>query len=177
LHNEDEHVSHLRQVFERLKEAGLIINSEKCRFALPEVIYLGHKINSSGIESTADFEAPSVVITHQGSQFESNIFTELSHLLGIERKSTTAYIPACNGFVERWHHTLKIEITCHANMPNTQWTRVLPTVLLGLRSIYREEFKSIPEEYVYGANIRLPGDFLDTSPNSTCSSEFVKELK
>ncbi|GFS91371.1 transposon Ty3-I Gag-Pol polyprotein [Nephila pilipes] len=38
----------------RLKEAGLIINTEKCRFSLPGVIYLGHKINALGIEPTAE---------------------------------------------------------------------------------------------------------------------------
>ncbi|GFS69967.1 retrovirus-related Pol polyprotein from transposon 17.6 [Nephila pilipes] len=77
------------------------------------------------------------------------------------------YNPACNGFVERWHRTMKTAITCHSNMPNTQWTRELPTVLLGLRSIYSEEFKGTPAKCIYGTNIRLPGDFLQTFPNST----------
>ncbi|GFU20314.1 retrovirus-related Pol polyprotein from transposon 17.6 [Nephila pilipes] len=53
-HNDDEHLSHLCQIFERLKEAGLIINAGKCRFDLLEVIYLGHKINAFGIEPTAE---------------------------------------------------------------------------------------------------------------------------
>ncbi|GFT64723.1 putative retrotransposable element [Nephila pilipes] len=72
------------------------------------------------------FGTPSVVITDQGSQFQSNLFTELAHLLGIKQKRTSSNNSACNGFVERWHHTLKTAITCHANMPKTQWTRVLP---------------------------------------------------
>ncbi|GFU27999.1 uncharacterized protein NPIL_188311 [Nephila pilipes] len=90
------------------------------------------------------FGMPSVVITDQGSQFESNLFTKRAHVLGIKWKRTTANNPA---------------------------------FLLGLHSIYCKEFKCTPAECVYGTDIRLPRDFLHTFPNSTGSSEFVKELK
>ncbi|GFT02072.1 transposon Ty3-I Gag-Pol polyprotein [Nephila pilipes] len=94
---------------------------------------------------------------------------KLAHLLRLKRKGTTVYNPASNEFVERWHRSLKTAITCHGHMPNTWRTRALPTVLLGLHSINREEFKCTPAECVYRTNV--------LSPNSTCSSEFVKELK
>ncbi|GFT10969.1 putative retrotransposable element [Nephila pilipes] len=140
--NDEEHASNLRQVFERLKEAGLIFNTEKCRYALPESGTVASAVHNGWISR---FGKPSAVITDQGSQFESNLITELAHLLGIKRKRTMAYNPVCNGFVERWH-----AINCHANMPNTQWTQVLLMVLPGLCSIYREEFKGTPAECVYG---------------------------
>ena len=118
------------------------------------------------------FGTPSVIVTDQGSQFESSLFTELARLLGIKRKRTTSYNPACNGFIERWHRTLKNSIKCHNN---SQWTKVLSSVLLGLRSTFREEFQTTPAELVYGSNLRLPSDFLHESQVSTDISTFAEK--
>jgi hypothetical protein len=42
----EEHVAHLRQVFERLREYGLRCAIAKCRFGVQELPYLGHVIGS-----------------------------------------------------------------------------------------------------------------------------------
>ena len=44
-------LEHVRQVFVRLKDAGLKINEKKCRFAVDEIVFLGFKIhnNSRGL--------------------------------------------------------------------------------------------------------------------------------
>lgn len=47
--DENEHLSHLRQVFERLKKYQLTINPEKCVFMKSEVKFLGHQVSCSGI--------------------------------------------------------------------------------------------------------------------------------
>lgn len=39
-----EHISHLREVFGRLREAGLSVKAEKCQLGRAEVTYLGHVI-------------------------------------------------------------------------------------------------------------------------------------
>ncbi|CAG8753484.1 9043_t:CDS:1, partial [Funneliformis mosseae] len=44
------HCNHVKQVFTRLKEAGLKIKSEKCTFAVSEVSYLGHIVGSNRIK-------------------------------------------------------------------------------------------------------------------------------
>ncbi|XP_015913674.2 uncharacterized protein [Parasteatoda tepidariorum] len=62
---------------------------------------------------------------------------------------------------------------CHNN---PQWTKVLPTVLLGLRSTFREEFQTTPSKLVYGSNIRLPSDFLHETQASTDISTFAGQL-
>lgn len=45
----DEHLSHLAQVFQRLRNAKLTLKPDKCHFAVARVIYLGHVISKSGI--------------------------------------------------------------------------------------------------------------------------------
>ncbi|XP_033214030.1 uncharacterized protein LOC117171086 [Belonocnema kinseyi] len=44
----EEHETHLRVVFERLKKAGLRINPNKCTFGVSELTFLGHLISGEG---------------------------------------------------------------------------------------------------------------------------------
>ena len=45
----DDHLMHLKQVFERLRRAGLKLKPRKCVFLKPDIQYLGHVISRSGI--------------------------------------------------------------------------------------------------------------------------------
>jgi hypothetical protein len=45
----EEHKKHLRTIFERLREFGLVINLEKCTFGASEVTFIGHCINKDGV--------------------------------------------------------------------------------------------------------------------------------
>ena len=50
----EEHLDHLKQVFERLQEANLTLKPGKCKFAAEKVLYLGHQISENGIEVNTD---------------------------------------------------------------------------------------------------------------------------
>lgn len=119
---------------------------------------------------------PLRVTTDQGRQFESHLFKHLNRLTGTTHLRTTAYHPAANGMVERLHRQLKAAIRCHQNQ---QWTDTLPTVLLGIRSAWKEDLQSTAAELLYGQTIRLPGEFLTaTNPQSDDSvPEFVQKLR
>ena len=45
----EEHLTRLRQVFERLRHADLKLGAEKCTFAAKEVSYLGHRVMEEGL--------------------------------------------------------------------------------------------------------------------------------
>lgn len=45
----NQHFEHLHAVFLRLRQYGLIINKEKCKFAVPSIEFLGHRITADGI--------------------------------------------------------------------------------------------------------------------------------
>ena len=47
---DEEHLEHLRIIFQRLKEAGLKLKRLKCDFMKTQIQYLGHLISSSGIQ-------------------------------------------------------------------------------------------------------------------------------
>ena len=46
----EEHLDHIKQVFERFRKANLTLKPSKCNFAQESVLYLGHKISTKGIE-------------------------------------------------------------------------------------------------------------------------------
>ncbi len=48
------HYTALRKVCERLRQVGMTVNKDKCRFFQTEIEFLGHKINERGIQKTQD---------------------------------------------------------------------------------------------------------------------------
>lgn len=104
----------------------------------------------------ARFGVPTKVTTDQGRQFESQLFGKLEKLLGFTRQRTTAYHPQANGLVERFHRHLKGALMCHEE----PWTDVLPMVLLGIRTAWKEDIKATAAEMIYGETLRIPGDFI-----------------
>ena len=48
--NWDDHISHLRTVFQQLQSAGLSVKLKKCQFGQSKVHYLGHRIGGGSIE-------------------------------------------------------------------------------------------------------------------------------
>lgn len=50
----DEHLQTLTRIFDRLTEAGLTINPEKCRFCRPELKYLGYVVDHQGLHVDPD---------------------------------------------------------------------------------------------------------------------------
>lgn len=123
------------------------------------------------------FGCPVRITTDQGRQFESNLFTTLSKLMGIKKIRTTSYHPQSNGLVERWHRTMKAAIMARGNTKD--WSQELPTVLLGLRTTLRQGCDASPAQMVYGSNVRIPGIFFDENKkykNFTPES-FVEELQ
>ena len=47
--SQEEHEAHLRQLFGRLQEHGLVISLSKCQFGVNEIDFLGHCVNQQGV--------------------------------------------------------------------------------------------------------------------------------
>ncbi|KAG8189090.1 hypothetical protein JTE90_028634 [Oedothorax gibbosus] len=67
------------------------------------------------------FGVPECISTDQGRSFESDLCHALMKFLGTEKLRTTAYNPASNGLVERFHRQLKQAIRCQAT---DKWVQV-----------------------------------------------------
>ena len=104
---------------------------------------------------------PDTLVTDNGTNFTSNMFTALSQSLGFKLKHTTTYNPESNGIIERCHRTLKTALTTHCQ--STDWSRKLPWILLSLRTTPHSALNAAPAEVLYGKNIRIPADLLPQS--------------
>ena len=51
---EEQHREHLRILFKRLNDYGVVINSAKCEFGVNEITFLEHTVNTNGIKSLAE---------------------------------------------------------------------------------------------------------------------------
>ena len=75
--------------------------------------------------------------------------------------------------IERFHRTPKAALMCH----KTSWPKLLPSVMLGLRTVLKEEIGASPAELLYGATIRIPGDFVVQDNRPVEKGEFLKQLR
>ena len=87
----------------------------------------------------------------RGTQFESLFFDALVKLIGSRKIRTTAYHPCANGMIERWYRSLKSAIKCHETQG---WTEILPMVLLGLRTSFKEDIQASAAELVFGTTVK-----------------------
>ncbi|XP_071445435.1 uncharacterized protein [Hetaerina americana] len=71
---------------------------------------------------------------------------------------------------------MKAAIRCHET---EDWVDVLPAILLGLRSAWKEDLKSTAAELVYGEPLRLPGEFLSPPQDFSMGDQtsYVVQLK
>ncbi|CAK1584942.1 unnamed protein product [Parnassius mnemosyne] len=123
----------------------------------------------------ARFGCPTDIVTDRGRQFESHLFNYLSKIIGFKHRRTTAYHPASNGLVERFHRQLKTAITCHAD---SNWTESLPLVLLGIRSAFKADLQCSSAELVYGEPLRLPGEFFESTVSTTTDiTDFTARIR
>ncbi|BHF64801.1 hypothetical protein SprV_0200780800 [Sparganum proliferum] len=117
------------------------------------MVFLTHWISTFGV--------PATFTTDRGSQFQSSLYREFTRLLGCAHITTTAYHPASNGLVERLRRQLK-----SALMSQTE------------SAAWKEDIQCNAAELVYGAPLRLHGEFVQSSTTTTnIPSTFVQQLK
>ncbi|GFT10653.1 transposon Ty3-I Gag-Pol polyprotein [Nephila pilipes] len=115
------------------------------------------------------FGCPVIIISEQGTNFQSNLFRELTRVLGCNKIRSAANHPQANGIIERLHYHLKSILKTHNQI---KWIEILPIILLGLRSALKGNIKATCSQIVYGITLRLPSDLvtsgsIDQIPNLT----------
>ena len=98
------------------------------------------------------FGVPATLTSDRGAQFTSSVLAGVCRILGISTSQTTSFHPQSNGMIERFHR---------ARAADSDWVSQLPLVLLGLRSVPKEDTGFSVSEAVYGSPLTVPGEFLE----------------
>ncbi|XP_064087495.1 uncharacterized protein LOC135202170 [Macrobrachium nipponense] len=101
-------------------------------------------------------DIPKEILSDRGTQFKSDLMSEINKLLCIKAIYTSPYHASCNGMVERMNGTLKnmLKKICMDN-PN-EWDKYINVVLFAYREIPNDSLKFSPFELLYGRNVRGP---------------------
>nr|VZI00041.1 unnamed protein product [Spirometra erinaceieuropaei] len=179
--NGEEHKENHALVFDRLDQFGVVVNPSKCVLGEPSLEFLGHHVDSEGLRPlpsktetimkvfvsrwVAMFGVPSTVSTDRDAQFESALFQTLLSFFGCTRIRTTAYHPAANGMVERFHRQLKTVLRAVEHLGN--WSDNLSLALLGIRVALKSDLDCSAVELVFGTTLRLPGEMVTPTSRGT----------
>ena len=115
------------------------------------------------------FGVPLSVVTDRGAQFESELFSELSNIIGFSHVRTTSYHPQANGLIERHHRSLKS--TIRARREN--WFYSLPIVLLGYRMTPNYTGFS-PFTAVTGTHMMCPHPLITDSSSTVTNHDTIQ---
>ena len=103
---------------------------------------------------------PARLLSDQGKQFESELFTELCRFANIKKLRTSPYRPATNGLIERWHRTLNSMLAKVVSSDQRNWTDHLPGVLAAYRATVHEATDFTPNYLMLLRQVRLPNDLV-----------------
>jgi len=95
---------------------------------------------------------PKDIITDRGTIFTSDLWKEITKLLGIERPLSTAFHPQTDGQTERTNATLEQYLRAYSNYQQDNWCELLPMAEFAYNNGYQETIKHTPFFANYGMN-------------------------
>lgn len=97
-------------------------------------------------------------------------------LLGTVKIRTTAYHPMSNGLIERFYRWLK-EALRASTLPD-YWLENLPSALLGMRIVLKEDIGFNASELLYRQTLTIPGHFLHSDVDHVLGlTQYVDRLR
>jgi transposase InsO family protein len=125
------------------------------------------------------YGVPFQLISDQGRNFESKLFTEVCKLFEIRKTRTTPYRPSANGQVERYNRTIMQVVRCYTGKSQNQWDVSVPQAAGALRASVNRATDFTANEMLFGGDINMPAHIMfPPPPSKTCEDEstYVSEL-
>jgi transposase InsO family protein len=100
---------------------------------------------------------PQMVLTVRGSNFMSEILTNICKLLKIKKIKCTAYHPQSNGALERTHRVLVEYLLCFILEDQSDWVKWLPYATFMFNMTPHTATGYHPHEILFGRKPNIPG--------------------
>jgi len=123
------------------------------------------------------FGTPESIVTDQGSNFMSELFTNICKLLKIKKLRTTAYHPQSNGSLERSHRTFAEYLRNFCSKDPSQWDNWLPYATFSYNSTPHTATSFMPFELLFGCKPTLPTSLTKEVEPYYNYNDYCAELK
>ena len=136
-------------------------------------------------ETTADvllnhwichFECPHSIHSDQGHNFESDIFQQFMRRLEINKTRTTSFHPQSNAVIGPMNRTMLNMLSKCLDQKQSDWSTLLPFVLMAYRSSVHASTGFTPYFLVFGHEMSLPLDLLYKLPERSEPSSLNKQV-
>lgn len=120
---------------------------------------------------------PESIVSDRDPRFTAHFYEELSRLLGITMRMSTARHPQSDGQSEREIRTLITALRAFCNDNQDDWDEYLDMLELGFNAAVQASTGRSPHELLYGEQPRLPVDVLiGPSPKAPAAGERAKRM-
>ena len=123
------------------------------------------------------FGSPNVIVTDQGTEFMSELFSNVAKLFKIRKYHTTAYHPQSNGALECSHQGLLDYIKQYTNQYKDSWDNWIDFAMLSYNTTPHTVTQFTPYELVFGRKPNLPSLLTSTNEPIYTYEDYVTELK
>lgn len=117
-------------------------------------------------EFIARFGCPRRIHSDCAANFQSDIITEMSRLLGIERSKISPYHPEGNSKCERMMRTVIDMLSKYLNENHDEWDLHIPLLMMGYRSQVHSSLGYSPYFLMFAREPRLPADVSFAAPQA-----------
>jgi hypothetical protein len=119
------------------------------------------------------FGVMETLITDNGRQFTSQIFSDLSKIYNYEHIRTTAYRPQTNGQIERENATVANMLSTYVNKNPKEWDLYLSAITFAYNTSIQSSTAFSPFYLIYGQDPKFPTDLSLKLPNSQIENSEV----
>lgn len=120
---------------------------------------------------------PETILTDQGTNFLSSLFSETCKLLKIQKLQTTPYHPESNGALERSHRTLAEYLRHYVSTDPLTWDTWIPYAMFTYNSSVHSSTGYTPHELLYGFHAEIPSSLKKDPEVSYNYENYASELK
>ena len=99
---------------------------------------------------------PNEMLSDRGTQFTSELISEIASLLSLRQLFTSPYHAMCNGLVEKFNGTLKKMLSRMSAEKPKDWDKYIPALLFAYREVPQASMGFSPFELLYGRTVKGP---------------------
>lgn len=106
------------------------------------------------------FGKPDIIVTDQGRDFTSKLFSQIAKLFKIRHINCTAYHPESNAALERSHATLADYLKHYIKADQSDWDEWLDFAMFSYNTTNHTSTKFTPYELIFGYTPNLPSSII-----------------